>query len=164
MDDQWNFFGWKAGSRLSNFPIENISFTGEFTYSYPLTYQHYVPTTTFESNNFNLGHYLTDNAREWYAAIGYKPMRAMDISIYFVDAVRGPDYTELGTSRLGNPPLESVEWHKKALGVKATYQFINDLYLWLGFEMGDIKGRTDWSPSYLFGQKNTLDMGITFGF
>ena len=164
MDDQWNFLGWKAGGRLSNFPLENLSVTGEFTYSYPLTYQHYVPTTTFESNNFNLGHYLTDNARELYIALGYKPLRAMDISLYFIDAVRGPDYTELGTGRVGNPPLESVEWERRVVGMKARFQPYNDLYIWLGLEISDISGDASLSPPCFYGDRNIFDIGVTFGF
>ncbi|MDM7917960.1 MAG: hypothetical protein QUS12_02185, partial [Methanosarcina sp.] len=35
--NEWNFLGWKAGLRLSNFPLKDFSFTGEFTYSYPLS-------------------------------------------------------------------------------------------------------------------------------
>ena len=164
MDDQWNFFSWKAGGRMSNFPLENLTLTGEFTYTYPLTFQHYVPTTTFESNNYNLGHYLTDNARELYFALSYKPLRAMDISAYFVDAVRGPDYTDLGVSRLGNPPLESVEWQRRAIGLKTTFQPYNDLYVWLGYEISDISGDPSLSPSYFYSDKNTLNIGVAFGF
>ena len=108
-DDEWNFFSYKAGFRVSNFPVENLSFTTEFTYTYPLTFQHYVPTTTFESSRYNLGHYLKDNAREWYLAFDYKPLRALNINIFFIDAIRGPDYTKLGGRRLGNPPLASIE-------------------------------------------------------
>ncbi len=163
-DDEWNFFSYKAGFRLSNFPVQNLSFTTEFTYTYPLTFQHYVPTTTFESSLFNLGHYLKDNSREWYFAFNYKPLRAMNISIYFTDAIRGPDYTELGTNRLGNPPLATVEWHNATVGMKATYQVINDLYLWLAASYSEISGDSRWSPGYYFGYKTTLNAGVTVGF
>ncbi|MCK7533927.1 MAG: hypothetical protein MZV63_24310 [Marinilabiliales bacterium] len=43
-DDEWNLLGWKAGVRVFDLPVKTLSVTGEFTYSYPLTYQHYVPT------------------------------------------------------------------------------------------------------------------------
>ena len=129
-DDEWNFVSWKTGFRLSNTPIQNLSFTTEFTYSYPLTYQHYVPTVTFQTQDYNLGHYLRDNSREWYFALDYKPIRALNIGVYFSDAIRGPDYTELGTDRVGNPPLASIEWQNTVIGMKASYQIINDLYTW----------------------------------
>jgi hypothetical protein len=162
--DEWNFFSYKAGFRLSDFPVSNLSFTSEFTYTYPLTFQHYVPTLTFETNGFNLGHYLRDNSREWYIALSYRPVRTMNINLYFTDAIRGPDYTELGADRLGNPPLASVQWHNTTAGLKASYQVINDLYAWFSFAVGNIRGDTRWSPVYFYGKKNILNIGLTLGF
>jgi len=162
--DEWNFVSWKTGFRLSNFPVQNLSLTTEFTYTYPLTFQHYVNTTTFESNNYNLGHYLKDNSREWYVALDYKPIRALNIKVYFIDAVRGPDYNELGGSRLGNPPLDSINWQNTTIGLKASYQVINELYFWLAASHSNISGDVRWSPGYFQGRKSTLNAGITFGF
>jgi len=163
-DDEWNFVSWKTGFRLSNYPVQNLSFTTEFTYSYPLTYQHFVPTLTFETQDFNLGHYLRDNSREWYVALDYKPLRTLNFGIWYTDAIRGPDYDELGGSRVGNPPLASVEWHTKSAGVKASYQVVNDLYVWIHFSRSNVTGDERWSPEYFYGNKNTLNLGVTFGF
>jgi hypothetical protein len=88
----------------------------------------------------------------------------MNIGIYFTDAIRGPDYTELGTDRVGNPPLASVEWQSTVFGVKASYQIINDLYVWMNLTNSNITGDKRWSPEYFFGKKNTLNIGVTYGF
>jgi hypothetical protein len=162
--DEWNFFSWKAGFRLSNFPVQNLSVTSEFTYTYPLAFQHYVPTITFESNGYNLGHYLRDNSREWYIALDYRPIRTLDIKLWFIDAVRGPDYTELGVPRVGNPPLDSINWQNTTFGFKGSYQIINDLYVWASFIYSDISGDVRWTPEYFYGRKSTVNVGITFGF
>jgi len=163
-DDEWNFFSWKAGFRLDGFPLNDLALTTEFTYTYPLTFQHYVPTLTFETMNYGLGHYLRDNSREWYLAIDYRPLRTMDIRIFFIDAIRGPDYSELGGSRIGNPPLASVSWHNTAFGIKSSYQIINDLYAWFSFCHSNITGDKRWSPDYFFSRKNTVNFGCTVGF
>jgi hypothetical protein len=163
-DDEWNFFSWKTGFRLSNFPVKNLSLTAEYTYTYPLSFQHYVPTLTYETAGFNLGHYLKDNSREWYISLNYKPLRTLDINLFFLDAIRGPDYTELGTYRLGNPPLSSVEWHNTTYGIKASYQVINDLYTWMSYSHSDISGDPRWSAGYFFGVKNSLNLGVSIGF
>ncbi len=162
--DEWNFVSWKTGFRLSNYPVRNLSLTTEFTYTYPLTYQHNVPTITFESNNYNLGHYLKDNSREWYVAFDYRPLRSMDIKLFFIDAVRGPDYTESGGSRLGNPPLDTINWQNTSIGIKAAYQIINDVYVWGSFVYSNITGDNRWSPEYYYDKKNTLNVGVTVGF
>jgi hypothetical protein len=163
-NDEWNFFSWKTGFRLSDLPVKNLSFTAEFTYTYPLTYQHYVPTLTFESNRFNLGHYLKDNAREWYASVDYRPLRSMDINVFYLDAVRGPDFTEAGGDRLGNPPLSSTSWHNRSYGMKANMQIINDIYVWFNIIHSNITGDRRWSPGYLFGENDTFNGGLTIGF
>ncbi len=160
----WNFLSWKAGFRMSNLPVANLSFTTEFTYTYPLTFQHYVPTLTYENQGYNMGYYLKDNSREWYLAMDYHPVRTLDIDLFFLDAIRGPDYTALGTPRVGNPPLTSIQWHNTSFGLKGSYQVINDLYTWCSFEYSNIRGDASWSPPYFFGKKNTLNVGMTFGF
>jgi hypothetical protein len=160
----WNFFSWKAGFRLTDLPISNLSFTTEFTYTYPLAFQHYIPTLTYQNQGYNLGHYLKDNAREWYIAFDYHPIRTLDAELFFLDAIRGPDYTELGVDRLGNPPLAFVQWHNTSYGLKASYQVINDLYTWLSFTAGNITGDAGWSPGYFFGRKNTVNVGVSLGF
>jgi hypothetical protein len=162
--DEWNYLSYKAGVRLTDLPFSNLSFTTEFTYTYPLTYQHNVATTTFQTANFNLGHYMKDNSREWYVAVDYRPVRTMDINLFFIDAIRGPDYNAEGEYRVGNPPLASVEWHNTTIGIKASYQVINDLYTWFSFSSGNIRGDERWSPEYFYGKKNTLNFGVTAGF
>jgi hypothetical protein len=162
--DQWNFLSYKAGFRLTDLPVSNLSFTTEFTYTYPLTFQHNVPTLTFENAGYNLGHYLKDNSREWYVALDYHPVRTLDINLYFLDAIRGPDYTELGVNRIGNPPLASVQWHNTSFGLKASYQIVNDLYTWFSITSSHITGDARWSPEYFYGWKGTVNGGVTFGF
>jgi len=111
-----------------------------------------------------MGHYLKDNSREWYIALDYRPLRAAKIRLFFIDAIRGPDYTALGGERLGNPPLASVEWQSTTLGIRLSYQLINDLYLDASFIHSDISGNQDWSAEYFYGQQNTFNVGVTFGY
>jgi len=138
--------------------------TTEFTYTYPLAFRHYIPVVTFETADFNLGHYLKDNSREWYLALNYRPVRALDISLSFTDAVRGPDYTELGGRRVGNPPLASVEWHLTTVGLRAAYQVINDLYAWGSVSKSNIRGDERWTAKYFYGNRNIANFGVTMGF
>ncbi|HLN55470.1 MAG TPA: hypothetical protein VK207_05735 [Bacteroidales bacterium] len=163
-DDEWNFFSWKGGFRLTDLPLSDLSFTTEYTYTYPLTFRHYVPTLTFENAGFNLGHYMKDNSRELYVALDYRPIRALNINLYFTDAVRGADYTETGGNRLGNPPLDSVTWQNTTFGLRADYQIINDIYAWLSAFRSDINGDERWNPGFFQGVKNNVNVGVTVGF
>jgi hypothetical protein len=64
-------------------------------------------------------------------ALDYKPVKTLDIKLWFTDAIRGPDFTELGTSRVGNPPIDSINWHSTSVRLRGSYQIINDLYAWV---------------------------------
>ena len=162
--EEWNFFSYKAGATIFNLPVNNLTVTAEFTYTYPLTFQHYVPTITFESNRYNLGHYLKDNSREWYLSLSYRPIRTLDVRLWYSDAVRGPDYTKLGVDRVGNPPLETIEWSNRSYGLNAEYQIINDLYVWMSLIQSNIEGDLTLSPEYYHGLKTTFNFGVTVGF
>ena len=162
--DEYNFFSYKAGFHLSNLPVENLGLITEFTYTFPLVFRHYVPTLTFETNNFNMGHYLKDNSREWYIALDYKPLRTASIKLFFTDAIRGPDYTALGGDRLGNPLIETIEWQCTTYGLKLSYQLINDLYISASLIHSNITGNEDWSSEYFYGTNTIFNMGITFGY
>ncbi|HEX2967843.1 MAG TPA: hypothetical protein VHO46_01975 [Bacteroidales bacterium] len=163
-DDEWNFLSWKAGFNLTDLPFSNLSLTAEYTYTYPLTFQHYVPTLTFENAGFNLGHYMKDNSRELYIALIYRPLRTLNVKAYYLDAVRGPDYTAAGTSRLGNPPLENIVWQNTTYGLCIEYQVINDVYVRGSGFISNIAGEPGWSPVFFQGEKRNLNIGVSVGF
>ena len=167
-DNQSNFFSWKLGGRLSDYPLSNISFTAEYTRTNPLTFRHYVPTITYESSKYNLGNYLTDNAQEIYLDLQYKPIRGLVIDLSWIYALKGPDYTELGGTRNGLPFIETVEWKNNTIAFKARYEIINDGYLYVGFEHSNISGDTVYIEKYTHpmwhGKNNSMEVGINFGF
>jgi ribosomal protein L31 len=165
---QSNFFSWKLGGRLSDYPLQNISITAEYTRTNPLTFRHYLPTTTFESNKYNLGHYLTDNTQEVYLNLQYKPIRGLVLDLSWIYALKGPDYTELGGTRKGLLFIETVEWKNNTIAFKGRYEIINDGYVYVGFEHSNISGDTVYIDKYTHpmwhGKNNTVEVGINFGF
>ena len=165
-DEHSNFFSTKAGFRLINFPIQNISFTSEYTKTNALAFQHYVPALTFESNRYNMGHYLKDNAKELYFAVQYKPIRGLIIDMSYLHAQKGPDYTVQGnTGRLGLPFMDVVEWENKTITFKARYEIINDAFVFAEFINSNITGDvTTYTPSFFHGKTNTVSLGMNFGF
>ena len=164
--EESNFYSWKVGGKLSNFPIQNLSFTLEYTRSNPLTFQHYVPTLEFESNKFNLGHYLKDNSQEFYISIDARPFRGLYLHASFLLAQKGPDYDELGGDRLGLPFMETIEWENNSFSFLARYEIINDAFLILEFQNSNIKGNdlNKYTHPMWHGKTNTLSVGMNFGF
>ncbi|MBN2520162.1 MAG: hypothetical protein JXB17_06640, partial [Bacteroidales bacterium] len=177
-DTLHNFYSFKIGSRLSNWPIRNISITGEFTRTSPLTFQHRLETLSFESNQFNLGHYLTDNSQELFAQIRIKPFKKTNLSVSYLMAKHGNIYEyRLITGRdvTANPVLKDITWENESITFKCSYEFLNNSYLRIEYYISNIQGHDVdgksaeyyldlFTPEYLQGKQNTLLVGFNFGF
>jgi hypothetical protein len=163
-DSVWNFWSIKTSIRISDL-IPNTFITAEYTKSMPLTYKHNIPTTTFESNAYNLGHYLMDNSQEVYISLVHKPFKTLSLKVAYLHAKKGKDYDEIGGSRLGNPFMDTVEWQNKTFSFRASYQIINDGYVFLNYIHSDISGDQNKYTAVVFhGKQSTVSFGANFGF
>jgi hypothetical protein len=163
-DTVWNFWSIKTSMRIADL-IPNTFITAEYTKTMPLTYKHNIPTTTFESNGYNLGHYLMDNVQEIYLAVQVKPIKTLSLKMAYLLAQKGKDYNELGGSRLGNPFMDSVEWENQSLSFHARYQIMNDGYVFINYLFSNISGELDKYTAPMFhGKQNTISFGLNFGF
>jgi hypothetical protein len=136
-----------------------------------MVYKHYIETTNFESNRYNMGSYMRDNARDLYLALGFKPLRGLHFNLAYIYAEKGPDYVDDrsgSTDILGLPFMEKVIWKKEAIELKCSYQLMNDGYLFLEYcysnITGDQKDLDLYSPKFLQGKTNTISAGVNFGF
>lgn len=164
-DRHSNFYSWKVGGELSNWPLRDVMFTAEYTRTNPLAYQHYVPTLTFETNRYNLGYWLEDNSEELFLALAWRPLRGFSARLSWSAARKGPDYTPLGNNgRLGLPFIEHVDWQQQLLALNLSYQIINDGYLTLGYSHRKQTGNPSYTPEFWQGTTDTWHMGINFGF
>jgi hypothetical protein len=163
-DTVWNFWSLKTSMRISDL-IPNTFITAEYTKSMPLTYKHNIPTTTFESNGYNLGHYLMDNSQEVYISVVHKPFKTLSLKVAYLHAKKGKDYDDIGGSRLGNPFMDTVEWQNKSFSFRASYQIINDGYIFLNYLHSDISGDQDkYTAAVFHGKQSTVSFGLNFGF
>jgi hypothetical protein len=166
--DSYNPVSYKAGGATTLIPDTRI--VVEYTWTNSLTYRHRMVTTTFESNRYNLGHYLEDNAKDFYTALEYRPFRAMQVRAYYNRSVKGPDYAALGVWETGPAiaPFEPIVWESRRFGLLATMQLINDLYFRLGYEWRDVEGEQEyldrWTPEVYHGQTGTVRIGLNYGF
>ncbi len=159
-----NFYSLKSGFRLSDFPVKNLIFSTEYTRTNPLAYQHIISTTTYESNKYNLGHYLKDNTDEIYLSLSFKPVKALTLTTSYTHARKGPDYTALNASRLGLPFMETVEWEQKEIAFNVQWQIINDGYIFVGAAFSDTYDKNNvYTPSFLLGKLLNIRSGICFG-
>lgn len=171
-----NFTSYKIGLAASNFLIKNISFGFEYTQTSPITFKHRISSITFESNQFNLGHYLRDNSEEFYIWAKYKPYAGLTFNISYTYAVHGNEYQYInGTDAEKYPFIKDKTWQMNAVETKCTYQIYSGIFVYLSYEISDIKGFDvdDHTASYYLdlytpklyqGNTHTLSAGFNIGF
>ena len=165
--DEHNFTSWKFGFRLSDFPVQNLAFTGEYTMTQPGTYEHFISTTTYTSNRYNMGHYMRDNSQEIYAAISWKPLRGLYFVLSFTVAEHGDDiiYGDVPASDIIKVPfLKNKTWQNYQFEFKARYELVSNLYFWLQYLNTNRKGDLRFGPEILHGGTNTFVAGLNIGF
>jgi hypothetical protein len=161
-----NHWSMQGGVRISNL-IQNTIFTFEYTRTNPLAYKNDNVTTLYNSNWYNLGHYLNDNAQGIYASIDFKPISRMQLTGWFALNQKGPDYPYIRESEkvLGIDFMESVEWEQQLIGLKASYQILNDLFVFAEIEKQNVKGNYErYNAPYYRGNTSTYSFGLNFGF
>ncbi len=163
--DEHNFLSFKGGIRVSNLP-EGTYAGIEYTWTNVNAFRHYIPTHTFESNRYNLGHYLTDNAQEIFLTAGYRPYRGMDVNVSYNRALKGPDHNEAG-ERLNQKPFVPVVWESDAFRLDFSWQVLNDLWVRLGYRYQNVRGEETYvnlyTPDFWKGKTSTWNIGLSFG-
>ncbi len=179
-----NFYSWKVGGRVSNWPLRDLSLTAEFTRTNCGNYQHPYQVLTWASNGYNLGHYLGDNAQEVYVALAYKPIRSLSFTLTYVNATK---YNEYLYTRYPNSPFirqkqfaEKV-WRNDEVKLHVVYEVVNNAYAFVDFGWNNARGfnltseaiidevRLDaqgylkrYTPAFYWGENFTVKMGFSF--
>lgn len=165
---QSNLLSFKAGFKVYDFPLSNISFGFEYTRTNPMTYQHFIATTTFESNNYNLGHYLRDNSDVYNISITFKPLRGLHTSIVYSLARHGDDFIYEIETHQGLKFMENVTWKESKLLLSASYEIVNNTYVYLKYQIMNISGNQEqidkYTSDYYQGKTNTFTLGANIGF
>ena len=162
-----NLLSAKFGTRLTNL-LPNTALTLEYTRTNAWAFEHNIDVTTFTSNQFNLGHYLRENAEEVHAAIRFKPIRGLVADLSYTRALKGPDTDYQLINGVPNVRglnwLESVAWSQTTTALKLQYQLINDGYIHLQVINSETEGNPNYTPTYFQGKQLTIMTGLNFGF
>ena len=123
-----NHVSWKAGFRFTSPGKVNASLIFEYTRNQPFTYQHFISTTTFESNSYSLGHYLGTNAEEYHVAIVYKPISRLRIKTVYTLVMKGetPVYSN-GSDGEGFGLIEREIFKRHEVNCEVSYQVAHNI-------------------------------------
>ena len=160
-----NWTSWKVGFKLSDFPFRNVSLTGEWTKTNPITYKHYISTTTFASNDYTMGHYLRDNSMEIYGALSFKPYRGLTFNLDYVLAMHGDEYPD---DRSYNYDIlrfmQNKTWQQQSVGLSARYEFVNNGYFFIRYLYSNQEYETSYVPAIMAGKTQSISVGLNIGF
>jgi len=165
--DQHNFTSLKTGFQLSDFPFQNFSLLAEYTRTQPMTYDHYLPATTFASNDYVLGSYLRENSQEIYLALSLHPLRGVLINASYTIAEHGDDVPyriNAGYEVDQVPFLKNKTWQNHSFEFSARYEFVNNGYFFVRYLNSQREGDVRYQPVFMNGNTNTFMTGINIGF
>ncbi len=174
-----NFTSFKGGLSLTDWPVRNVFLVGEYTRTNPITFLHDEPTTSFQSNKYNLGHYLQDNAEELFAALRIYPWSTFELGASWSVARKGNYYQYLRKRRNPKidemPVLQDITWRNNSLAFDMMYRPLPNLRLFARYTLSDIQGfdvdnqssqyyLNLFSSPYLHGSNKILELGFGMGF
>ncbi len=173
-----NFLSYKAGARVYNWPLKNISYNYEFTHTNPLVYTHRIQTTTFATNNFNLGHYLGHNSREHVLAAACRPLAGFKVEFVWRNAIHGNDYQyninyPVKIDEL--PVLDEITWEQQSIGLTSSWELLNNVYFKLFYEYTLTEAHgvdgisaeeylEKFTPVFYHGEQHTFGFQFNLGF
>jgi hypothetical protein len=164
--EHFNFTSWKFGMKLADFPLQNLSFSAEWTRTNPLTYKHFIETTDFTSDMYNMGSWLRDNSQEIWLALTYKPIRGLSVQLSWEYGEHGAEYVysnNTGVDLTTLPVLKNLTWKNNQLQMSVRYQVLNRISCYLQYSNDLREGDTGYEPSFMHGNTNTLCAGISLG-
>lgn len=162
--DNRNWVSTKLGFSLSNL-LKDTRFTLEYTRTSPFVYEHYIESTTYATNQFNLGHYLGGHADELYLSMAYRPISRLLIEANYVKARKGftPDREEKGYD--DSPPFMGNQiWGSEKIQTKIQYQFSNNAYVTAKYKYSDVWGDEIYTPKVFSGLTHSWMLGVNVGF
>jgi hypothetical protein len=128
-NEERNQFGFTLGGSMVDLPINNISVTVEYTKIYPFVYKHYIPTQTYASASYILGHWMGHNADLIYASLNYRILRGFQATCWGQYIRKGGEGKPEDQFTQPQPPfLFGLNSRYTYLGFELKYEIMYDLF------------------------------------
>src|SRR5690606_12455083 len=132
---QRNQFGFSIGASVADLPVNNLTFVLEFTRIFPFVYQHYIPTTTYQSASHFLGHWMGPNADQIYSSLEYRFIRGLKAKVWGQYIRKGNDTDITGMFVQPQPPfLFGQRKNYTYFGGSVQYEFLHELFAKMEFQ------------------------------
>jgi hypothetical protein len=121
--------GFTLGSSVTDLLIDNLTIKLEYSKIYPYVYQHYINTTTFESNSYVMGHWMNNNADQVFGSLKYRFIRGLEALVWARYIRQGERADESEQFVLPQPPfLFGLRTNYTYLGGQIKFEILHDLF------------------------------------
>ena len=127
-------YAFQIGASVTDLPIDNLTFTTEFTKIYPFVYRHYIPTQTYENHGFLLGDWIGHNSDRIYGSLNYRFIRGLQATLWGEYIRKGGDGVVDDQYITPQPPfLFGLKKYYTRWGITAKYEVVHDLFVRLRY-------------------------------
>ena len=182
-----NPISYLVGFDWSGWPISGLSLKGEFVRSYIACYTHSIDVLTWESNSYNMGHYMGDNAQSIYAELAYRPVRGLLLKCSYTNDIKYNSYAyqrDNISQTIAQKPFSRAVYRNDEWRLDGIYEPHPNMYMTLsiaynharGFDnptndglaseyLGNAQYYLDrFCPLYYQGKNLTISAAFSFGF
>ena len=160
-----NPMSYLVGFNWSGWPIRGLSIKGEFVRTNIACYTHSIDALTWTTNDFNMGHYMGDNAQSIYAEVAYRPVRGLLLKLSYTNDMKFNSYVYLRTYRgddgiiregdisqtISQKAFEHCIYRNDEIRLDGIYEVHPNMYLTLTLGYNNARGfdnlKTDAIPS-----------------
>ena len=127
-DRQRNQLGFTVGSRTYDLFYPNTDLLVEYTRTNPWVYNHKFPDVTYQSHEYDLGHWIGQNADDLYLEANYRPYRDLKVGVQFESLRKGAKDSTKFQYMLPTPEfLYGPRIKRQSYGISARYEVVRDM-------------------------------------
>ncbi len=144
--------------------VENLSLKASYTKIYPFVYRHYIPTQTYESRGYLLGHWIGHNSDQIYSELNYTFIRGLKFNLWGEFIRKGEDGVvddQYAVPQL--PFLFGKNKHYFDWGISLKYEIIHDAFVSLEYE-SLLTSTEQENGAFEDNRSNEFFMSLNYGF
>lgn len=160
-----NQIAFNIGASVTDLPIENLTIEIEYSRINPFAYIHYIPTLTYQSDSYNLGHWIGHNGDLFYTALNYRFIRGLKTKLWYQSIRKGEEGTPVQQWDTSVPQPEflfGLNRNYNYYGFDISYEFVHDLFLRGKYQYSSIETEYE-EGKYFTDSFSTFKMAIYYG-
>ena len=139
---QRNQIGFTLGGSVTDLPIDNLTFTVEYTKIYPYVYSNYIQTQTYQSSGYVLGDWMGNNSDLIYGSLNYHFLRGLQATVWGQYIRKGAAETVQQDQIQPQPPfLFGLRTNYTYFGAEVKYEITNELFARLQYQTTNVSAQ-----------------------